>query len=60
MQVFIAIILALIFFGVIACVERVGEIEDLLRDEVKPFLREEHEPRSDDMWPEVKPKKGKK
>jgi len=56
----IVIILVLILLGVIACVERVGEIKDLLRDEVKPFLREEHEPWTDDMWPEVKPKKGKK
>jgi len=58
MNTFIAIILALIFFGVIACVERVGEIEDLLRDEKKPFLREDSW--TSDLWPEVKPKKGKK
>jgi len=58
MSTFIAIILALIFFGVIACVERVGEIEDLLRDEVKPFLKEDTW--TSDMWDEVKSKKASK
>lgn len=57
MHVFIVIVLLFMFIWLVIIAHRLYYIHELLRDEKKPFLREE--PWTDDMWPEVKPKKGK-